>query len=100
MIFYKREIELKFLLLGKGLSNDGVAMLLKEDGIEYDYKDITEVENYEYDYVVKAPGIPYHNEVIKRFLEKKIIMKLFSKNLNILKCLEIHCMVISQYYIK
>ena len=59
---------MKILILGKGVSNDGVKMLLENDGIDYDYLNVDEVNNYDYDYVVKAPGIPYDNEVIKKFI--------------------------------
>lgn len=60
------------LILGKGVANDGVELLLKEEKIEYEYLNLDEVESFNYDYVVKAPGIPYHNEVIKEFLNRKI----------------------------
>ena len=75
LMVFKREIILKFLLLGKGVSNDGVEMLFKVDGLEYDYKDLEEVDNYEYDYIVKAPGIPYHHDVVKEFINRgKIVV--------------------------
>ncbi len=81
---------MKFLLLGKGVSNDGVEMLLKTDNLDYDYKDIEEVDNYNYDYIVKAPGIPYYNEVIKSFLDNKKI---------VLTDLEIGMKLRKKYYI-
>ncbi len=81
---------MKFLLLGKGVSNDGVEMLLKTDNLDYDYKDIEEVDNYNYDYIVKAPGIPYHHEVIKSFLDNKKI---------VLTDLEIGMKLRKKYYI-
>ena len=60
------------LILGKGVANDGVELLLKEDKIEYDYLNIEDVKTFDYDYVVKAPGIPYHNNIIKEFINRKI----------------------------
>ena len=60
------------LLLGKGVSNDGVELLMMEKKIEYEYLNSNEVFNYDYEYVVKAPGIPYDNEVIINFLNRNV----------------------------
>ncbi len=63
---------MKLLVLGKGVANDGVAMLLDKDKIEYEYLNPDEVKNCDYSFVVKAPGIPMNHELIQEFLEKKI----------------------------
>ena len=49
---------MKILVLGTGVANDGVVMLLKEEGLDYDYLNIDEVMTFDYQFVVKAPGIP------------------------------------------
>ena len=63
---------MKVLVLGKGVANDGVILLLTEDNLEYDYLNPEEVVNFDYDLVVKAPGIPYNNEIIKKLIRRKI----------------------------
>ena len=65
-------IFLKILVLVKGVANDGVVLLLTEDNLEFDYLNPEEVQEFDYDLVVKAPGIPYNNEIIKKFTKKKI----------------------------
>lgn len=60
---------MKVLVLGKGIANDGVVLLLEEERIEYDYLNINEVFSFNYKYVVKAPGIPLYNEVIMGFIK-------------------------------
>lgn len=60
------------LVLGKGIANDGVVELLKEEKIDYEYLDLKEVKKFDYDYVVKAPGIPYYNEIIKEFQNENV----------------------------
>lgn len=63
---------MKVLILGKGVANDGVELLLKEKNIDYDYLEVEEVKSYDYDYVVKAPGIPFYNDVVKEFSSRDI----------------------------
>lgn len=63
---------MKILVLGKGVANDGVVLLLEEEQLEYDYLNLDEVDNFEYEFVVKAPGIPYTENLIQKFLELKI----------------------------
>lgn len=63
---------MKTLVLGKGIANDGVVMLLDEEKIEYDYFNIDEVSDFNYDLVVKAPGIPYTHSLIQGFLKTGI----------------------------
>ncbi|MDE6415121.1 MAG: UDP-N-acetylmuramoyl-L-alanine--D-glutamate ligase [Anaeroplasmataceae bacterium] len=63
---------MKILVLGKGVANDGVVLLLEEEQIEYEYLNLNEVTDYNYDLVVKAPGIPVFEPVIQKFLECKI----------------------------
>lgn len=60
------------LVLGKGVANDGVVMLLNDEGIKYDYLNIDEVTGYDYDLVVKAPGIKMSNEAIISFKKRGI----------------------------
>lgn len=62
---------MKVLVLGKGVANDGAILLLKEENIEYDYLEPCEVKEFLYDYIVKAPGIPYSNSTIKKLLLNK-----------------------------
>lgn len=63
---------MKFLVLGKGIANDGVVMLLLEDKIDYDYLNIIDVKNFEYDLVIKAPGIKMTEEIILEFKKRNI----------------------------
>lgn len=63
---------MKVLVLGKGVANDGVILLLKEDNIEFDYLNIDEVVHYDYDLVVKAPGIVLTEPILQNFKEKNI----------------------------
>jgi len=62
----------KLLVLGKGVANDGVTMLLDKNQIEYDYLNPDEVKDCNYSFVVKAPGIPLEHELLQEFQEKKI----------------------------
>ncbi|MDE6661675.1 MAG: UDP-N-acetylmuramoyl-L-alanine--D-glutamate ligase [Anaeroplasmataceae bacterium] len=63
---------MKTLVLGKGVANDGVILLLEEDQLEYDYLNLDEVKEFDYDLVVKAPGIPISEPIIEMFLERKV----------------------------
>lgn len=80
----------KVLVLGKGVANDGVVMLLKTDQIEYDYLNLDEVEHYDYECVVKAPGIPYTNDQIQKFLQSKI---------QVITDIELACILRKKFYI-
>lgn len=71
MLIY-RGVTMKILVLGKGVANDGVVLLLEDEHLEYDYLNLDEVNEYEYDLVVKAPGIRLSESVIEKFLEHKI----------------------------
>lgn len=62
---------MKLLVLGKGVANDGVTMLLDKDQIEYDYLNPDEVKDCNYSFVVKAPGIPLEHELLQEFQEKR-----------------------------
>lgn len=48
---------MKILLLGHGVANDGCMLLLNKYRINYDYLNISEIDTYNYDYIVKSPGI-------------------------------------------
>ena len=63
---------MKVLVLGKGVANDGVVLLLEEEKIEYDYLNVTEVTSLNYKYVIKAPGIPMYNELVMGFIKSGI----------------------------
>lgn len=65
-------IFLKVLLLGRGVANDGVELLLKKEAIEYYYCNPDEVLSFDYDLVVKAPGIPYDHSIIRKISKLKI----------------------------
>ena len=54
-------INLKILLLGHGVANDGCKRLLEEENIEYDYLEIKDVCKT-YDIIVKSPGISLFDE--------------------------------------
>lgn len=66
---------MKVLLVGRGKSNDGVALLLNKKNISFDYLNTEEITSLDYDLVVKSPGILYSNEKIKAFinLDKPVI---------------------------
>jgi UDP-N-acetylmuramoylalanine--D-glutamate ligase len=53
-------INLKILLLGHGIANDGCKRLLEYENIKFDYFEINEVVNT-YDLIVKSPGISLFN---------------------------------------
>ena len=42
---------MKILVLGTGVANDGVVMLLKEEGLDYDYLKIYVVMTFYYKFV-------------------------------------------------
>ena len=63
---------MSILVLGKGVSNDGVVLLLKEEQIEYDYRDIDDSFSTDYEEVIKAPGIPPDHPKLQPIIEKKI----------------------------
>ncbi len=81
---------MKVLVLGKGIANDGVVRLLEQEKIEYDYVDPQEVTQLEYEYVVKAPGIPYTHKAIQRLL---------NAHLRIITDIELAMLLRPNYYI-
>lgn len=87
----KRMIEImKALVLGKGVANDGVVMLLEEEKIEYEYLNLDELKHYDYTYVIKAPGIPYTEEHIQKFLDLKV---------SVITDIELACLLRKKFYI-
>ncbi len=81
---------MKILVLGTGVANDGVVMLLKEEGLDYDYLNIDEVMTFDYQFVVKAPGIPMTEPINQRFLKK---------NLRVLTDVDIAFLLRKKFYI-
>ncbi len=64
---------LKILVLGKGNSGEGCHRFLNHMGIEHDYLTTDEVSNFDYQLVVKSPGISYQNETVRKLKHVKII---------------------------
>ena len=60
---------MKVLVLGRGVSGDGVVMLFDKYKVNYDYLNKEEVNSFNYLYVVKAPGIPMDDSIILAFLK-------------------------------
>lgn len=65
-------IMVKILLLGKGVANNGCKRLLEDSSIDFDYFDKNEITEGEYDYIVKAPGIPLYDSCFKNIHGKVI----------------------------
>lgn len=57
---------MRILLLGHGLSNDSVRKILEINHIVFDYLEEKEIKDYNYNIVIKAPFISYHNKSIKK----------------------------------
>ena len=63
---------MKILVLGKGIANDGMVLLLEQKELEFDYLNPEEVAHFDYTYVIKAPGIPLSDRIIQGFIKKGI----------------------------
>lgn len=61
---------MKILLLGHGVANDGCKALLDKDDIEHDYLEINEVNSFDYDVIIKSPGILLDDEIFTKFSGK------------------------------
>lgn len=61
-----------FLLLGKGVANNGCKRLLDKYQIKYDYLNIDEITTCDYEYIVKSPGISLLDPIFRK-LKGKII---------------------------
>lgn len=59
---------MKILVLGNGVSSRGVERVLIANNLEYEIKELEEVKRYNYDLVIKSPGIKFSEEVIKQFI--------------------------------
>jgi UDP-N-acetylmuramoylalanine-D-glutamate ligase len=59
----------KILLLGRGKSNNALNQFMIKYGINHDYFDVNDVTHFNYDLVIKGPGLYYQEEVIKHFIE-------------------------------
>lgn len=64
----------EILLLGKGISNNALHQFLMKYGIEHDFLKLEEINDFNYDLVIKGPGIFYQEEVIQKFLEKNVMI--------------------------
>ena len=64
---------MKILVLGKGNTGSGINKFLNHMSIEHDFLNTNEIKNFNYDVVIKSPGISYQNEIIKKFKKSKII---------------------------
>lgn len=63
---------MRILLLGKGVANNGCKRLLDKHYIDYDYLEKGELTIYNYDYVVKSPGIPLDDNIFSKIKGKVI----------------------------
>lgn len=63
---------IEILLLGKGISNNALNVFMNKYCIEHQYLDLKEVSHYNYNLVIKGPGISYTENVIKKFLELNV----------------------------
>ncbi len=63
---------MKILVLGNGVSTKGVERILNDFKFDYDILELSEVKRYDYDLVIKSPGIKYSEKVIKDFEYMKI----------------------------
>lgn len=63
---------MKILLLGKGISNNALNQFMLKYGIAHDYKGLEEDISYDYDLVIKGPGINYQNNVIDNFIKLNV----------------------------
>lgn len=63
---------MRILLFGKGISNNALHQFLIRYKIDHDFCDLNEKVNFDYDLVVKGPGLSYDNEVIKNFMARKV----------------------------
>ena len=60
------------LLLGVGISNNALNQFMLKYSIPHDYLKLEEVVRFDYDLVIKGPGINYEEEVIVKFSENKV----------------------------
>ena len=65
-------INLKILLLGKGVANNGCERVSTKHNIDYDYLEKNEVQISDYDLIVKSPGIPLDDIVFTKIKGKVI----------------------------
>ena len=64
---------MKALVLGKGVSGEGVHRFLDHRAIEHDFLNTQDVVSFDYDLVIKSPGLSYQNEVVKKLKNCKMI---------------------------
>lgn len=63
---------MKILLLGKGISNNALSQFMHKYGITHDYKGLEEDISYNYDLVIKGPGINYQNIIVDNFIKLNV----------------------------
>lgn len=64
---------MRVLVLGKGISGEGVHHFLDHMDIPHDYLNTNEVIDYDYDLVIKSPGIPNYHQCVKGFTKSRVI---------------------------
>lgn len=77
------------LLLGHGISNDGVKKYLDEMNIKYDYLELKDVDNFNYKRIIKSPAIkldePYlidaKNKGIEIITDIELAYRIYKKNM-------------------
>lgn len=77
---------MKILLLGIGVSTLGAKRLLEKHKIDFDMLKTTDLKNYDYDLVVKSPGISDSNKTIKAFLKNNTPIITDIELVKILEC--------------
>ena len=62
----------EILLLGRGKSNNALREFMNKYEILHDYLDVNEVERFDYQLVIKGPGVFYHHDVLQKFISLNV----------------------------